>query len=211
MKNLLIIGARGFGREVFNLAKQSIAYNKEYLIKGFLDDKYDALQGFENYPKIISPVENYVIQEEDVFICALGDVNFKNSYVQIILNKGGEFINLIHPTVILNTNVRLGKGLILLNNVVISNDCVLGNFVSVQPFSVIGHDSKIGDYCHLNAYSFMGGYSVLEPSVTLHTKATILPNIKVKENAIVGAMSLVIRNVPANVTVFGIPAKKLKF
>ena len=35
MKNLLIIGARGFGREIYNLALESIGYGTEFTIKGF--------------------------------------------------------------------------------------------------------------------------------------------------------------------------------
>jgi len=209
MKNLIIIGARGFGREVFDLAKQCEGFSKDYTIKGFLDDKKDALDKFANYPPILSSVESYTIKKEDVFICALGDVKWKEKYVDIILQKGGSFINLIHPTAIINSNCILGKGLIILSRVNISNDCHLDDFISIQPFSAIGHDVRIGSYCHLNAYSFMGGYSILESKVTLHTKATILPNKKVGHGSTVGAMSLVIKNVKPNVTVFGSPAKKL--
>ncbi|HJY11908.1 MAG TPA: hypothetical protein VJ304_03925, partial [Flavobacterium sp.] len=87
MKNLIIIGARGYGREVCGLARQCSGYNTEYIIKGFLDDKLDALNGFDNYPDIISSVENYEIQENDVFVCALGSVQWKKHYVEIILSK----------------------------------------------------------------------------------------------------------------------------
>src|ERR1700753_3091385 len=105
MKNLIIIGARGFGREVYNLAVQCGGYSKEYNIKGFLDDKTDALNGF-NYPaKVIASVEDYQVTENDVFICALGDVEWKKKYTEIILAKGGEFVNLVHPTVIISGNV----------------------------------------------------------------------------------------------------------
>ena len=209
MKNLIIIGARGFGREVYDLATQCDGFNKEYTIKGFLDDKKDALDAFVNYPPILSSVESYTISKKDVFICALGDVRQKEKYIDLIAQKGGSFINLIHPTAIINSNCILGKGLIILSRVNISNDCHLKDFITIQPFSAIGHDSHIGSYCHLNAYSFMGGYSVLESNVTLHSKATILPNKKVGYGSTVGAMSLVIRNVKPNTTVFGSPAKKL--
>lgn len=211
MKELIIIGARGFGREVYNLALQCEGYGKEYFVKGFLDDKNDALLGLENYPTVISSVEDYQIKENDFFICALGEVKWKKKYSQIILDKGGEFMNLIHPSVKLNLNVQLGYGLILLNNVIISNDCLLGNFVTIQPFSVLGHDSKVGDWCHINAYSFMGGFSMLENEVCLNTRATVLPKIVIKKGATVGAASLVIRNVKEGTTVFGVPAMQLKF
>ena len=70
MKQLLIIGARGFGREVYNLFLACKAAGLEMCCKGFLDDKKDALDGYKNYPPIISSVEDYIIQEDDVFICA---------------------------------------------------------------------------------------------------------------------------------------------
>ena len=54
MKNLLIIGARGFGREVYNTALESVGYEKEFIVKGFLDGKSDALNGYEGYPPIIN-------------------------------------------------------------------------------------------------------------------------------------------------------------
>jgi sugar O-acyltransferase (sialic acid O-acetyltransferase NeuD family) len=211
MKNLIIIGARGYGREVYNLAIQCEGYNKDYIIKGFLDDKVDALVGFDDYPDIISSVEEYKIQENDVFTCALGSVKWKKHYIELILSKGGKFINLIHPTSILNSNVKLGNGLIVFMYSNISNDCTIGDFVTIQGFAGIGHDSTIGSWSHLNAYSFMGGFSVLEDEVCLNTRATVLPNMIIRKGATVGACSLVIKNVKEDTTVFGVPAMKLKF
>lgn len=57
MKHLLIIGARGFGREIYNLAINSIGYQEEFDIKGYLDNKLDALCDYKNYPPIIDSVE----------------------------------------------------------------------------------------------------------------------------------------------------------
>lgn len=69
MKHLLIIGARGAGREVYSAAINTNEYsNAEYDIKGFLDNKTDALKGYNNYLPILGRVEDYDIQEDDVFI-----------------------------------------------------------------------------------------------------------------------------------------------
>lgn len=211
MKNLLIIGARGYGREVYDLAKQCAGYNTEYTIKGFLDDKLDALDNFDNYPQIIATVETYHIQEDDVFVCALGSVQWKKHYTELILSKGGQFINLIHPTVIFNTNSKIGNGLIVFMYVNISNDCIIDDFVTIQGYVGLGHDTKIGKWSHLNSFSFTGGFVVLEEEVCLNTRATILPHVIVRKGATVGTSSLVIKNVKENTTVFGIPALRLKF
>lgn len=50
MKNLVIIGAGGMGRTIFDVARESIGYGIEYTIKGFIDDNLSALDGFEDYP-----------------------------------------------------------------------------------------------------------------------------------------------------------------
>ena len=60
MKHLVIIGARGAGREVYLLATQMKEYGNEFDIKGFLDDKSNALDGLDGYPPILSSVEKYV-------------------------------------------------------------------------------------------------------------------------------------------------------
>lgn len=210
MKKLYIIGARGFGREVYNLAKETKEYLKEYEIVGFLDDKANALDGYNDYPPVISSVESFVPKENDVFICALGEVEYKKKYAKIILEKGGEFINLIHKDAYISQNLKIGIGCIICAYTRISCDIEIGDFNTFQPFSVAGHDVKIGNYCHFNTYAFMGGFVEIGNNVTLHTGAIIHPHKKVRDNSTVGAGAVVIRNVRENITVYGNPAIKLK-
>ena len=212
MKHLLIIGARGYGREMYYHARDSHGYGTEFDIKGFLDDKKDALIEFgDEYPSIIDSVEHYEIQKDDVFITALGDVNYKKKYSEIILNKGGEFINLIYKKIILAKSVKIGKGCILCSDVGVSCDVELGDFVTLQRLVTIGHDSKIGSYTHFNFSSFMGGYAEVGDLSTVHPGAIILSHVKVGNNCIIVAGSVVIKKVKDNTTVYGNPAKVLKY
>lgn len=211
MKHLLIIGARGFGREVYHSAIESIGYGAEFDIKGFLDDKADALDGFEGYPPIVSSVEAYEPHPDDVFVCALGDVKYKIKYAQMILDKGGEFISLIHNTAYIADTAKCGKGCVILAGARIQSDVHVGNFVTIQPYSIIGHDTKVGDFCHFNCYAFTGGKVMVEDMVTVHTSGKIMPNVKIGKKAIVGVGSIVIRNVAEGVTVFGNPAEEIIF
>lgn len=211
MKNLLIIGALASGRETYNLAIQCKGYLEEFRIKGFLDDRVNVLDEYKGYPQIISSVVDYEIQQDDVFVCALVNVDYKKSYVDIILAKGGEFISLVHPTVNILQNVEIGQGCIIGYGAYLSCDLKIGNFVTISPYSIIGHDAVIGDWCQLEAYSFIGGFVRLCPMVTIHTGGIILNTKIVESHSIVGAGSVVISNVKENITVIGIPAKKLEF
>ena len=209
MKNLLIIGARGWGREIFNMLPHCMGYGTEYVVKGFLDDKTDALDGMAGYPPIIDSVEHYTPQQDDVFTCALGDANWKKHYVEILLKRGGVFINILHNTVTIGRNTILGTGCIICENVGISCDIVVKDFVTIQTYATVGHDVRIGNYCHLGVRSFMGGYSLLGELTTIQTCAIVLPKIRVGNNCTVGAGAVVIKKVKDGETVYGNPARKL--
>ena len=211
MKQLLIIGARGWGREIYNVLPDCCGYGEDYICKGFLDDKTDALEGMPGYPPIIDSAEHYEIQPEDVFICALGDVHWKKHYVDIILSKGGKFINIIHKSAVIRRNTEIGVGCIILDHVSISCDIKVGNFVTFQSYVNVGHDAHIGDFCHLGCMSFMGGGSELGDTTVIQISSIILPHIKVGNDCTVGSGSVVIRNVKSGITVFGNPAKKIDF
>lgn len=210
MKNLYIVGARGFGRKVFCIAKESIGYGEDFVIAGFLDDKKEALDGYEGYPPIISSVENYEIKPNDVFICALGDVTYKKKYIDILRDKGADFITLIHKTACFEQNVKLGAGCIISSGVKICCDTTIGDFNTFQPYVVVGHDVMIGNYCHFNTFCFMGGFVKIDDMATIQTSAVILPHKRVSSFSVVGAGAVVLRNVNTGITVFGNPAVKLK-
>ena len=203
MKHLYIIGARGCGRETYGLFQSCKETLGEIECRGFLDDKMDALDGYMGYPPIISSAENYIPKNDDVFICALGEPKWVKHYTEIIENKGGKFISLISPKAL------IGDGCIINSLSTISPDVKIGKHVYCGAYTNIGHDVTIDDCSHLGAFTFLGGGVHIGKCVTLHPRANILPHKKVGENSVVGAASVVLRNVMPDTTVFGIPAKKI--
>lgn len=209
MKKIIIIGARGYGRHVYDLAKTMKGFGSDFIVKGFLDDKADALDSYDNYPPILSSVESYALQENDVFVCALGDVRFKKKYIDIIIQKGGEFFSIIPSSVKIGSNAVVGKGCVLGFNTIIDCDAHIGDFVTIQENVAIGHDVVIGDNSMIDSFSFLGGFSIIGKNVTIHTSSVIVPRITVEEDSVINAGSVVIRNVNKGSIMMGNPAKKL--
>jgi sugar O-acyltransferase (sialic acid O-acetyltransferase NeuD family) len=206
-KNLIIISAGKFGRETFAWAAQAVAHGAPWRIKGFLDNRADALVGYQYEAKIIGTVEDYQIEEDDVFIGAIGEPADKVKYYTPILQRGGTFVNLIHPLANIGKNAQLGTGIILFPFSSITADAKLGNFVSLGAFSNVAHDTVIGDWCQINTHCGVNGNATLGEGVFLGSHVCVVPGIKVGAWAFVGAGSVVIRDIPPRVKVFGNPAR----
>ena len=72
MKNLIIVGAGGMGRTFYDWVRESIGHGERFVIKGFIDDNVNALEGFEGYPPMLGSIEEYCLEENDVFTCSMG-------------------------------------------------------------------------------------------------------------------------------------------
>lgn len=206
MKNLIIISAGQYGREALTWAAQAIEKGAELRIKGFLDDRSNILNGFNYEVGIIGDVEAYHIQENDVFIGAIGDTFAKAKYYSPIINRGGEFINVIHPLANIGKNVEMGKGILMAPFSSVTSDIHLGDHVSIGAFSNVGHDAIVGNWCQINSHCGINGNVKLGEGVFLGSHACIVPKITLGNWAFVGAGSVVVRDVNQGVKVFGNPA-----
>jgi len=212
MKNLIIIGARGWGREVYAEAIKMKSYQQDFDVKGFLDSKADAFDGLKgNYPPIIGSPEDYEIKPNDVFFIAMGEPMWRKYYAEIIEKKGGQFMSIISDSAFVNETATIGDGSYVSGWSFISDNVVIGKHVVVHIFSDIGHDVRIGDYSTIEAFSFLGGYARMGIGSIMHVRSTLIRKKSIGEYVDVGANSVVIRNVPDNTHVFGNPAKKIDF
>lgn len=208
MKNLIIIGAGGMGRTIYDIARESIGYGSEFVIKGFIDDNLYALESFDNYPPVLSRISEYVPEENDVFTFSIGG-DARRKCIEDLLDRGAKFINLIHNTARIGTNVKVGKGNIIAAFTSLGADCKIGDYNMIQSYTVIGHDVSIGDFNRIDTHVTCVGGIKIKNETTIHTSAVINHKVTIEDNAKVGACSFVIRKVKAGETVLGVPAKKI--
>jgi len=208
MRDIIIIGAGGFGREVYLWAKDSFP-NDQYRIKGFIDDNPRILDDYNMDINVIGNLDNYKIKKQDRFLFAIGDINGKKSLIIKMKKKGAKFLTLIHPTAIVANTAKIGEGIIICPFVTISDNVQLGNFAMLNIYSSCGHDAKVGNYCILSPYATLNGFVILEDEVFLGTHTTVIPYKKVGYKSKISANSVVMRDVPAKKMVFGVPGKAI--
>lgn len=213
MKHLVIIGAGEFGRELFWHAQESIGYGKDFDIKGFIDDDFEPeAEKYKNLKKpLISSIDAYQIEEDDVFICAVGSVNGREITVGKMKNKGATFISLINRTSLIQGNVSIGEGVVIGPFTGIGDSVQIGNHVMLNTHSAIGHDAIIGDFTCIMSYVDITGCCNIGKKVFLASGCHMTPGTVIGDEAYVGIGSVVIRKVKAGTKVFGNPAKLMDF
>lgn len=209
MKKLIIVGAGGFGREVYAWAKGHPDAGRVWEIAGFLDDDATVLDAYHYPVGVIGSVEMYQPNADELFVCAIGAPRIKKKVCEALLSRSAEFISLVHPSVILGEHVQLGRGVVLCPRVTLTSDIVVGDFVAVNCHSSGGHDVVIGNWATISGHCDLTGNTRYGVGAFLATGARIVPGRRVGDYAYVGAGSVVIRSVKDGQKVFGNPASPL--
>lgn len=212
MKNIIIIGAGDFGKEVAWLIEDINRVKPVYQILGFLDDDEKKIGKSYNGYECLGPVCHIVELIKKSPVCAviaMQDGSIRKRIVEK-LESFEAWETLIHPSVNMSQTSVIGKGCIICAGSNISVNTAIGNHCIFNLSVTMGHDCTVNDYVSIMSGSCVCGHVTIGQEAYLSTNCTIVPGKKVGANARVGAGSVVLRNVKENVTVMGVPAKVLK-
>lgn len=206
MYNIIIIGAGGFGREVYCWVKDTFS-NDQFYLKGFLSNNPRDLDNFDVDATIIGDPDTYKIEDRDRFICAIGDIDVKKRIVTTLKSQGANFFNLIHPTAVVAKSAKIGEGVIICPFALVSSHVELQDFVMMNFYSSCGHDAKVGKYSILSPYATVNGFSILEDEVFLGSHTTVTARKKVGYRSKISANSVAMYDVPEHTLVYGVPGR----
>jgi sugar O-acyltransferase (sialic acid O-acetyltransferase NeuD family) len=213
-KPIVIVGAGGMGREVFGIiAAIEEEFPDTWDFLGFVADDIPPNDLMARLgAKYLGGIEEFVNSVEKVaelsFIVAIGDGKTRKLIEPRLIQAGLRHVSLIHPSVILGIDVTVGSGAIICANSVLTTNIRLGNSVLINIASIICHDVSIGNHVTLSPGVNLNGSVKIADEVNVFSSSIVLPGVLIGARSIIGAGSVVTKDVPSDTTVIGIPAKK---
>ena len=87
------------------------------------------------------------------------------------------------------------------------------SYINAQYKVTIEDYVQIGSHCSLYSISTIDnkqGEVYLKENCKIGSHSTVMPNVTIGKNSIIGANSLVLSDIPDNVVAFGVPAKVIR-
>ena len=205
IKNLVICGAGGLGREILSLIRRD--YDDVWNVIGFIDPNLK-LQSLVNGVPVLP--ESFLDREEMAVVLGMASSERKTMLLEQIHTKH----NLIMPNIIsskasVDNNVYWGIGNVVTDFCWISTNVKIGDGVLVNVASTIGHDAVIENCCSIMPQCAISGNVYIGKNTLIGAKSFILQGKHVGQNAVIAAGSCVFRNVDDYETVWGNPAHTL--
>lgn len=213
MRELIIIGAGGFGREVAWLVERINQVSATYCMLGFADDNEQLHnQTVGKYP-VLGGLDVLGEYPEAELVCAVGSSRVREAIVRRVQQEHphARFATLVDPSVLMSDSVQVGEGSILCANSIFTVDVSLGRHVIVNLDCTVGHDAILEDFVTLYPSVNVSGNTHIGRCAELGTGMQIIQGKRVGEGSIVGAGAVVVRDVPDRCTAVGSPAKPIKF
>lgn len=212
MKDIVIVGASGFGREVKTLIdainKVGLAYN----FLGYYDDGIAKGTVVNGFPVLGSLGELNATDAPTAVALGIGKPEVKSKIIGLLDNKQLDFPTLIHPGALLSDDgITIGKGSVICAGCIITCNIAIGDFVTLNLMCSVGHDTVIGDYASFMPSVNISGEVHIGERVYVGTGAKIINQLAVGEGCIIGAGAVVSKDLPPDCTAVGIPAKPIKF
>lgn len=207
LPQLVIVGAGGFGREMLAWARQSVQFEREWTIRGFIDDNIQALVGKNTPATVLATIEQYEPKADDLFICAIGIPRIKRDRCELLMSRGARFTRVIHRTALIGDNVEIGDGVVMCPYSVASANNRLGFGVALNLHATVDHDASVDDWSQINCHCDLTAAVEVGREVFLGSRVSAIPGVKIGDRAYVGAGAVVTRDIPAGTKAYGVPAR----
>ncbi len=215
-KNLIIYGSGGHGKVILNAIHDINTFNKEkdriepIKLVGFLDD--GATKEVLGFPMLGGSKDVLRVKQEyeDLhFIMAIGTNSVRKRIYYELIEQGLKPMTIIHPTACISEFAEIGKGTYIGPFAVIQVCAKVGDNIIINTRVTVEHDCIIEDHSQLCPSVTLSGTVIIKEGAFLGTNSCTRQNLIIGKNAVIGVGGAVVNDIPSNVTVVGVPARRV--
>ena len=191
MKDIVIIGAGGIGREVAYFIEEINEISPTWNIIGFIDENIEIHNKELNGYKVLGGINALTeLNVKPYVVVAIANCTVKKKIVERLEGKF-DFATIIYPTVKVSKYIEIGKGSIIYPGVILTVNTKIGNHVLLSGNCGIGHDTVIGDYSSVLWGSNFSGYDNVGESCFIGVGTKVIQGINISdENRISAGMTV---------------------
>jgi acetyltransferase EpsM len=209
MKQIVLFGAGGHARVVWDTLRL-MSHRDDLQVTAVLDDDPKLWgQAFMGI-KIAGPLTSADQIKLDAAIVAIGDNRARYAAYGMCRSIGIPLMNVIHPSAVIGDSVTLGTGIVAFANVVVNIGTHIGDNVILNTACTIDHDCEIGAHAHIAPGVHLAGGVRVGEGALMGIGATAIPGVSIGRWVTIGAGSVVLENMPDQVTAAGSPARIIK-
>jgi len=204
-----ILGAGGLGREVAEAVRAAAAAGQAIACVAFaVDPGFDAPAAIGGLP-VHRDIAGLAADPELRLVIALGNPAARRRAAASLAMQGVRFATVIHPAAAIGATVAIGEGTVVLGPASITADVTIGAHALLNPMVSIAHDCVLEDFATLAPAVALAGGVRVDQGAELGTGARVIPRMTIGAWSMVGAGATVIRPVPPDAVVAGVPARIL--
>lgn len=145
-------------------------------------------------------------------IVAIGDNYRRQAAMRRLKHQCPEsfFPPLIDPSATVAHDAKLSQGVLVMANAHVGAGAVLGAGVLINSASSLDHDSTMEPFSSLAPGVVTGGGIRIGERSSIGLGASLIHRVSVGEDTVVGAGSLVLRDIPPEVVAYGSPARVIR-
>ena len=132
---------------------------------------------------------------------------FVESIAQCSGYDESQLLQCIHPSAVIASSASIGPGTWVHPQVTVSSFTKIGKGVTLSRNCSIGHHCVIEDYVKINPGVHVASSTRIEAGAEVGIGAVCREGVTIGKNSMVGAGSVVVKDVPEGTVVMGVPAK----